>query len=302
MPQPPTDPRPHSAQFLTDARDLWWNEDYLHLIAARLGLARVRRALDVGSGLGHWTRTLARVLPAGVRITGVEREPAWVVGAQRGPPVPGATLTFIEGIADALPFPAASFDLVTCQTLLIHVADPQAVLAEMARVLVPGGQLLVAEPNNLAALVGLCAASPDFDIDDAVAAFRLEATCEKGKHRLGLGYNSLGEGLLGLLDDALWHDVHVWLNDRAPAVRPPYTAAMKIGLDDERRQYDAGAVGWPQDETRRYYDAGGGDAAAFDDLWMRARRVLAARFRGVDAGTYAAAVGSLHYVIAARRR
>ena len=53
-------------------------------------------------------------------------------------------------VADAktLPFPDASFDLVTCQTLLIHLADPSAVIAEMARVARPGGLVLAAEPRT----------------------------------------------------------------------------------------------------------------------------------------------------------
>ena len=69
---------PHSAHYLNDTRDLWWNADFLELVATRTGLRRVQRALDVGAGLGHWTRTVASLLSPGARITGIEREATWV--------------------------------------------------------------------------------------------------------------------------------------------------------------------------------------------------------------------------------
>ncbi len=43
----------------------------------------------------------------------------------------GRRFSYRVGTAESLPFQAASFDVVTCQTLLIHVRDPGAVLAEM---------------------------------------------------------------------------------------------------------------------------------------------------------------------------
>jgi SAM-dependent methyltransferase len=232
----PASERPHSEQFLTDVRDLWWNRDFLALVATRLDLSGVRSVVDVGSGLGHWARTLARVLPKGAHVVGVEREPTWVARAAASGTAPeGVTLTFQQGTAEALPFDDASVDLVTCQTLLIHVKDPRAVLAEMARVLKPGGWLVAAEPNNLAGGMISCA-HPGADVDDLVASFRLLALCERGKRALGLGDNSLGETLPALLDHALWDDVRTWLNDKTRMARAPYDAEARAFFADERRQ------------------------------------------------------------------
>jgi ubiquinone/menaquinone biosynthesis C-methylase UbiE len=47
--------------------------------------------------------------------------------------------SYVEGVAEALPFGDQSFDLVSRQTLLIHRADPAAVMGEMRRVARPGG-------------------------------------------------------------------------------------------------------------------------------------------------------------------
>jgi SAM-dependent methyltransferase len=297
-----TDEQPHSAQFLTDARDHWWNEDFLRLLAARTGLDRARRVVDVGAGQGHWTRTIARLLPRGASVIGVEREPAWVEKASAFPAVDGVAIEHRVGSAERLPLEDGAVDVVTCQTLLIHVADPRAVLREMHRVLAPGGLLLACEPNNLSSFLGPHVATPDYDVEDLVAAFRLEAVCEKGKHALGLGYNSLGEGLVGLLADAEWTAIRAWACDKTRIARAPYDGDAKRALDDDRRWHEQGAFGWPIDETRRYWDAGGGDGASFADVFARARRVAAKRLAEVDAGTYAGLDGSLLYVIAATKR
>jgi ubiquinone/menaquinone biosynthesis C-methylase UbiE len=118
---------PHSALYLNDERDAWWNADFLALLAQRLGLdrhdtgTRVRDVLDVGCGKGHWTRTIARLLPVDARVIGVDREPEWIreATALEASLQVLPRLEFRVGDARALPFADASFDVVTCQTVLI---------------------------------------------------------------------------------------------------------------------------------------------------------------------------------------
>ena len=68
----------HSAMWFGDSRDYWWNEDFLPLLAARWTLAEHRDVLDVGCGVGHWGRIIARFLPSDARMLGVDREPEWI--------------------------------------------------------------------------------------------------------------------------------------------------------------------------------------------------------------------------------
>jgi ubiquinone/menaquinone biosynthesis C-methylase UbiE len=146
----------HSAAFLnTPQRDFWWNRDFLELVARRLDLSPVRRVLDVGAGMGHWSTALLGVLPPDATLVGLDREPRWVERAQQDVNEPGVgeRCRFMQGVAEQLPFEQESFDLVSCQTLLIHVPDPIAVIAEMRRVVRPGGLLLLSEPNNLAGML-----------------------------------------------------------------------------------------------------------------------------------------------------
>ena len=54
---------------------------------------------------------------------------------------------------DALPFPNASFDLITCNMVLEHLPDPVTAFRELARVLAPGGRMMVHTPNTYNYLV-----------------------------------------------------------------------------------------------------------------------------------------------------
>lgn len=141
----------HSAEYFGDTRDHWWNSDFLKLVAARWRLSTVRDVLDVGCGVGHWGLVLASVLPDAARVTGVDREAAWIEHATLRAAARGLADRFfyLQGEAEHLPFPDDSFDVTTCQTVLIHVPNPDAVIAEMRRVTRPGGLVAVAEPNNL---------------------------------------------------------------------------------------------------------------------------------------------------------
>src|SRR5690349_10848226 len=125
---------PHSAQFLQSAaRDHWWNLDHIELWARRVGLDDVGSVLDVGCGVGHWGRLLANVLPPAATLVGIDREPRWVEEAAERAAEAGLDdrFSYRLGSAEELSFEDESFDLVTCQTVLIHVADARQVIREM---------------------------------------------------------------------------------------------------------------------------------------------------------------------------
>ena len=76
-----SEPRPHSAEYFGDQRDFWWNRDFVELMARRWQLSQARSVLEVGSGVGHWSRVLAPSLAPEAKLVGVEREPKWVAEA-----------------------------------------------------------------------------------------------------------------------------------------------------------------------------------------------------------------------------
>src|SRR6185312_7510573 len=114
--------KPHSADCFGDARDFWWNRDFLELMGRRWGLSAVKSVLDVGCGVGHWGRCLAPLLSADCTLTGIDREPQWVDEARKRSAVLGKrAVSFVQGDAERLPFADESFDMVTCQTVMIHL-------------------------------------------------------------------------------------------------------------------------------------------------------------------------------------
>lgn len=293
----------HSAEYFGETRDHWWNRDYLELVAKRWKLADARTMLDVGCGVGHWGMLLASILPEHLRVSGVDREPSWVEAATTRAAKRGLAERFDyrQGEAQRLPFPDASFDLVTCQTVLIHVPDPAAVIAEMKRVTRPGGLVMVAEPNNLTASLLLDSITSRDRTDDVIALVRLQLTCERGKVALGEGDNSLGDRVPGLFAAAGLADVEIYKNDKSSAVFPPYaTASQRAEIDDARDRAARGLWNWSEAETRRYFLAGGGEpadfAAAFAHGVASRRRVV----EGIDAGTYHGMTGGEFYLIAGR--
>src|SRR5262249_45500161 len=123
----------HSEHWLTDTRDNWWNDDYLELIVRRLDLANACTILDVGSGKGHWGQRLLPMMSTDAQLSGLDPDPAWNKAARERAADLGLSerATYQQGRAESLPFDDASFDLVTCQTLLIHLADPAVAVSEM---------------------------------------------------------------------------------------------------------------------------------------------------------------------------
>ncbi|MGH8995187.1 MAG: methyltransferase domain-containing protein, partial [Acidimicrobiales bacterium] len=127
-------------------------QTFLPLIPLRPGW----EVLDLGTGFGPVAFELAHREP--VRVTGVDRDPE-VLAVTRGltGPLgqwlqPGSSVELAEASADDLPFGGGTFDLAIAALLLQHVPDPAAVVAEMRRVLRPGGVVFA------------------FDIDDGLGA------------------------------------------------------------------------------------------------------------------------------------
>ena len=119
----------------------------IHLLDAPMlrlaGDVKGIRALDVGCGEGRFCRMLAE---REASTTGLDPTPPLIAHA-RGLHPEGE---YLEGVAESLPFPDDSFELVVSYLTLIDIADFRLAIAEMARVLRPGGRLLVANLQSFA--------------------------------------------------------------------------------------------------------------------------------------------------------
>ena len=100
--------------------------------------------LDVGSGSGEVMLRLARRVPT-LRLTGVDVDPGMLAVAERkAARLPAASRpTFVAADAASLPMDDASVDLVVSSFAAHHLPDRHAALAEMMRVLKPGGRVII---------------------------------------------------------------------------------------------------------------------------------------------------------------
>jgi SAM-dependent methyltransferase len=294
----------HSAEYFGDTRDYWWNLDFPALMAKRLSFDRVHDVLDVGCGVGHWGQLLANVIPSSARVQGVDRDPFWVGKATERVAAHGLADRFSYQVAAAqrLPFVDASFDLVTCQTVLIHMSDPGAALDEMIRVARPGGLILAAEPNNVVRALTLDSANFNDPVDEILARVRLQLTCERGKAALGEGNNSIGDLVPGLFAERKLADIGVYLNDKASILLPPYDSPEQRATIEESSDFkDRDHWIWSLEVTRRYFLAGGGREGEFDALWSVAIGGNDKFAKAIAARTYAGAGAAITYLVAGRK-
>lgn len=120
------------AAILSFGQDPRWRRALVDAVAA----APDDRVLDVATGTGLVAEALVRRY--GCRVTGLDQSADMLAVARRRA---GVYEALVEGRAERLPFPDASFDHVTFTYLLRYVEDPAATLRELARVVKPGGRV-----------------------------------------------------------------------------------------------------------------------------------------------------------------
>ena len=104
-------------------------------------------ALDAACGTGRHARRLAEL---GHQVVGVDGSLAMLEIARTALP----EIEFHEGVLTALPLESASFDLVVCALALEHVADLDAAITELSRVLRRGGRMVLSDLHPAAAALG----------------------------------------------------------------------------------------------------------------------------------------------------
>ena len=132
----------------------WQTRAELDRFASHLALGPEIRLLDVACGAGGPGLHLARV--SGCELTGVDREQAGLANARRlaRDSGVGARARFVQADASQpLPFPDGSFDAILCLDALNHLPGRAGVFADWARLLAPGGRLLVTDPVTITGLV-----------------------------------------------------------------------------------------------------------------------------------------------------
>jgi ubiquinone/menaquinone biosynthesis C-methylase UbiE len=120
------------------------SEELLRAADLRAG----ERVVDVACGTGVITRAAAERVGSTGTATGVDLAPDMLAVA-RDTPAAGAPIAWHEADAAALPLPDASYDVALCQMGLMFVEDRAGAVAELHRVLAPGGRVVVTTPGRI---------------------------------------------------------------------------------------------------------------------------------------------------------
>ncbi len=112
------------------------------LLRDLLGDVAGRAVLDLGCGDG---KLAVRLAALGALVVGLDSDPAMLRAAASRAAAAGVGVDFAAGRAQTLPFPDQRFDVVVTVTVLCFVPDAEAAFREIARVLRPGGAVVIGE-------------------------------------------------------------------------------------------------------------------------------------------------------------
>jgi ubiquinone/menaquinone biosynthesis C-methylase UbiE len=118
------------------------------VVRQALALQGGERVLDIGVGPGFLAAEIAVEVGPGGRVCGIDPSASMLAIARtRAEPAGGAAIELKLGDANDIPYPAASFDVVTATQVLEYVPDVAGALVEIRRVLRPGGRVLVLDTD-----------------------------------------------------------------------------------------------------------------------------------------------------------
>lgn len=267
-------------KIIIDQRKFLWQPETVGRIAAGLKMAQGISIADIGCGLGYLGWTFWDHFGADGTYVGVDcsenllREaacmsPAW---SEEG------NVLFLSGSADQVPLRDEAVDVTMCQTLLMHLTDPEDALSEMVRITKPGGSVMCMEPDNLSSSLSVPFSSiPDQSMEELLYFFRVRLIWARGRKKLGKGDWGIGSRLPKMMADSGLERIDSILNDRNRFIMPPYESEFQKHTIEqaiqriENRDEEEEKKSWK--EYRECYLAGGGSKSSFYRLKKLAEKL-----------------------------
>jgi len=265
---------------LIEQRKFLWDEDYVELLARRIGIKPGKTIADIGCGLGYLGYVYARFAIPGGRYVGVDDNKKILQMARKaaGRRKIGKLFRFVQGSVLNIPLEDESVDVAMCQTLLMHVKEPESAVKEMIRITKKRGKVVAFEPswetgfgwNNLR----------EAPIKERLEDLEFLSRIWEGKKRLGDGDVRIGEKVPYLFMKNGLKKIQALKNNKVGwALIPPYDSPqvkqrIKMALSSIEKQSNRtmGEKRKEYLEGKRYYMAGGGDAESYRKTARRRRR------------------------------
>lgn len=279
----------HSEEYLSDTRFCWHNEDYLDLLAKRFKLANYSSLADIGCGLGHWNKLLLPYLKKPAKIYAVDFEQAWLDKCKEDKSFylrRKCDVEFICSKAEELTLPDNFVDIVSCQTLLIHVKDIKSVLKEFYRIVKPGGIIICSEPNNLISPLMFDLVSQTESAESILNKVRFELSYAKGKEKLGQGKSYAVEIIPELMRETGFKNIRVYLSDKA-----------EVFSDKENEETFNELFKNEYEKSRQYYSQVNNNLNDFEEYWKNLKQYYKTKNESAEKMPYLSCKGALMYIM-----
>ncbi len=295
----------HSEEWITDARDYWWNKDYLELILKRYKLTNIETLADIGCGKGYMTYKLIPLLKNIKKCFGRDIEELHIKDANdRANLFENIKFDFKVKNAENLDIPDNTVDLSVCQTLLLHVNNPIDVIQEMKRITKENGTVMAIETNNsINSLVANSVIGENNnenidDIDKTLDKLKFDLIIQKGIYNLNEGYLSIGDYLPKLFVEAGLKNIEVSIVDKACSLVPPYDTAEKKARAKEMLDWiENSSAEFNYNQMLKYYLAGKGKKEEFDKYWNIQMKETEKIKKVLQNETYVMPGGALMYIV-----
>jgi len=210
---------------IIDQRKYLWEPEYVALLAKWAGFKQGQTVVDVGCGRGYLGTLYWPFFGRGGKYCGVDVSSKLVAQAKKISKswAKGGKTEFKTGDAYKLPYPDKYADVVMCQTLLMHLAEPQKAVTEMFRILKPGGAVLCKEPDHLSmSLQHVVDSLPELPMEESLFLHKAAYICAKGRARLGLGFSDTALHVPWWMKTAGFNKIDVKINSQPFMMIPPY--------------------------------------------------------------------------------
>jgi SAM-dependent methyltransferase len=247
--------------------------------------------VDVGCGLGFLGKNYWKYFGDGGHYIGVDISTELLEQARDEADQwsEGGKVTFMAGDAYELPLPDDYCDAAICQTLLMHLQEPEKALSQMIRIVKPGGVVICQEPDNLAPqLMPRHWSLPEDTIDELLLKTKVAVLSNKGLIKLGLGDNSIGGKVYHMLRELGLENVDVRTAEYVPHLHPPYSGdQIKVQLEMVRKQVlNEERQKQLSEREREGFLAGGGTSEEWKKYCAHSDRIVAALKEQIDNESY----------------